>query len=108
MRRTSIRDWIVPVLGGLGAAIIVAGVFVHLAIEPQMKALENEIQEIRQDLQARAEFLGHLQQQVEYVHAKADWVLRRVDKRRVLMPVLNGDVYKIVEIEREPTELEQD
>jgi len=78
---------------------LLAGFLTHLYIQLDLQEVRIEIQELRDELQVRGELIARLQEQIEYTNAKATWLLRKIDKRRILIPVLNGDVYKIVEIE---------
>lgn len=114
MKRNFLKNWLVPMGLGLGVALVLVGSILSFAVsvsKHETKKIHNEIQELRGELKARGEFIARLQEEVEYANAKADWVLKKVDKRRILIPVLNGDVYKIVEIEYESpeeTEAQQD
>jgi len=78
---------------------LLAGFLTHLYIQLDLQEVRIEIQELRNELQVRGEYIAQLQEQVEYANAKATWLLAKIDNRRILIPVLNGDVYKLVEIE---------
>ena len=104
MKRNFLKNWLIPIGLGFGAALVLVGSILSFAVsvnKHEAKKIRTEVQELREELKARGEFIARLQKEVEYANTKADWVLKKIDKHRILIPVLNGDVYKIVEIEYE-------
>lgn len=101
MRNNFIKQWIVPVGLGLALALVIGGFLGRMATRGEVQKIRNEIRELRGELRARGEFIAHLQEQVEYTNTKATWLLNKIDKRRVLIPVMGGRAYKLVEIEQD-------
>jgi len=99
MRSNRIRQSLLPVLLALVLVFLLGRFLGQRAMHHEVEKVCTEVEELRADLRARGEFIARLQQEVEYTNAKATWLLRKIDKRRILIPVLNGDVYKIVEVE---------
>lgn len=85
---------------GLGLACIIVGSALAI-VKSETTQIQKTMQELRTEIKAHRELIGQLQEQVEYANAKATWLLKKIDKRRILVPVMNGDVYKLVEIETE-------
>jgi len=91
-----------PVAVCVAFCLLVFWVICDIKTNEHVNQIKAEIQDLKHDLKARGELIGRLQQEVDYANDKATWLLRKIDKRRVLIPVMNGDVYKLVEIEAEP------
>jgi len=105
MSHKFMKGWAAEISMGLGLAFILVGLSL-IVVRSETKEIQKEIQELRGELKARGEFISHLQEEVDYANAKATWLLKKIDKRRVLIPVLDGSAYKIVEISIEPESLE--
>lgn len=107
MKSHFLKNWLVPMGLGSSLGLVLIGSILSFGLSVsthEAEKIHNEIQELRGELKARGELIARLQEEVEYANAKADWVLKKIDKHRILIPVLNGDVYKIVEIEYENPE----
>lgn len=96
MKMPRISDW---VLVALGIAFVAGGIVGNLTATAYNEQIESEILRLESDIEAQGEFIANLQMEVEATTAAANWMLEKIDKRRILIPVLNGDVYKIVEVE---------
>lgn len=99
MRNDFFRDWLLPLsIGGI-IGILLFSTIGQQTTGKEMRRIQQEIQELRTELKAHREFIGRLQEESDYANAKADWLLKKIDKRRILIPVLGGKAYKIVEID---------
>jgi len=99
MRSNRIRQSLLPLLLALVLAFLLGWFLGQRSMRYEVENVRIEVQELSEDLRARGELIARLQEQVEYTNAKATWLLAKIDNRRILIPVLNGDVYKIVEVE---------
>jgi len=100
--RRNVAKWFTPLGTGLGVALIITGILSLAASKGEVKKITTELSSLRADIEAQGEFIAQLQMQIEDINAQASWLFSKIDKRRVLIPVLGGRAYKLVEIENEP------
>jgi len=99
--RRNVFTWTVCLIAEL--VLILGGlVVIDILIVRRANKIKAEISTLRADIEAQGEFIAQLQMQIEDINAQASWLFSKIDKRRVLIPVLGGRAYKLVEIENEP------
>ena len=82
---------------------ILAGLAViDILLVKRTNKIKAEISTLRADIEAQGKFIARLQMQIEDTNAQATWLLNKIDKRRVLIPVMGGRAYKLVEIDNAP------
>ena len=97
MAKGATEYWVLLVL----LAFVAGGLTGNLTATSKKNEIQEQIYRLEGELTARGKFIAHLQEQIEYANAKATWLLKKIDKRRVLIPVLGGRAYKIVEVEND-------
>ena len=86
--------------------LIVFAVILDMRITNQARQINTEIQALKEEMAARGDLIARLQAEAEYANEKASWILNKIDKRRVLIPVMGGRAYQLVEIEQDIEEIE--
>ena len=100
--RRNVAKWLTPFGTGVGLALVITGLILGLAAsKSEVKKITAEMATLRANIKAQGDFIARLQMQIEDINAQTTWIFSKLDKRRVLIPVMGGRAYKLVEIENE-------
>jgi len=98
--RRNVFTWTICLIAEL--LLILGGlVVIDILIVKQANKIRAEISTLRADIEAQGEFIAKLQMEIEDTNAQASWLFNKIDQRRVLIPVMGGRAYKLVEIQNE-------